>query len=182
VHPSVPEEEIDQISEVVIEAIRSDNGEVLKMDKWGKRKLAYEVQKERYGYYVYLYFKASGKIIKEMDRRMKLHEKIIRHLTVRTDEKSAEELKKEIMAKVTTAPEPVAPEQVQPEQVKPEPVQPEQVKPEQVKPEQVKPEPAAEPEPVTDNPPETSPDSAPDTSSESDPTNGPEPDSKPEDH
>ena len=47
VHPSVPEEEIDQISSVVKETIESGGGELIKTDKWGKRKLAYEVKKER---------------------------------------------------------------------------------------------------------------------------------------
>ena len=92
VHPSVPEEEIDQITQLILDLINSNDGEVLKTEKWGKRKLAYEVKKERYGYYVYIYFKSLSPVLKLIDRRLNLHEKVIKHMTVNVDEKSPDEL------------------------------------------------------------------------------------------
>ncbi|OGL49319.1 MAG: 30S ribosomal protein S6, partial [Candidatus Schekmanbacteria bacterium RBG_13_48_7] len=93
VHPSVPEEEIDQITQLILDLIKSHDGEVLKTEKWGKRKLAYAVKKERYGYYVFIYFKCLGPVLKQIDRRLNLHEKVIKHMTVNVDEKSPDELK-----------------------------------------------------------------------------------------
>lgn len=93
IYPSVPEEEIDNIIDMAKEMITSQKGEILKLDKWGKRKLAYDVKKERYGFYVFMYFKALPGSIKDMERKFKLHEKILRHMIVNVEEKPVEETK-----------------------------------------------------------------------------------------
>ena len=105
VHPAVPEEEIDQIIELVSEMITTQNGEILKVEKWGKRKIAYEVKKERYGFYVFIYFKSLPPVIRQLDHRFNLHEKVIRHMIVKTEEKSPEEFKPVATNEVTETPE-----------------------------------------------------------------------------
>jgi small subunit ribosomal protein S6 len=99
VHPSAPEEEVDQITQIICELIKTEGGEILKLEKWGKRKLAYEVKKERYGFYIYIYFTSLPPVSKKIERRLNIHEKVIRRMIVNVPEKSPEELK--------TAPAPV---------------------------------------------------------------------------
>ncbi|MFC1570033.1 30S ribosomal protein S6 [bacterium] len=63
--------------------IIEDNGGVIKLiDRWGKRRLTYEIAKKQYGYYVYIRFDADGTLIKPLEREYKLDDNVIRYLTV----------------------------------------------------------------------------------------------------
>jgi len=62
--------------------IEKNGGAVKNVDRWGKRRLAYEIKKKQYGYYVYVRFEMDGSIIKELEREYKLDDAIIRYLTV----------------------------------------------------------------------------------------------------
>ena len=86
VNPNVPEEEIDKINAQIESIITSGNGKVEKIEKMGKRRLAYEVDKQREGYYVLFAIVANGDIIKECERRLRVMDAVIKYLTVRTDE------------------------------------------------------------------------------------------------
>ncbi len=80
----------DAKKEAVIETVKeiiSAEGEVSKVDVWGARKMAYPIQKKNDGYYVVIEFMAAPTLPKELDRRMKISENIIRHLIVNLDEK-----------------------------------------------------------------------------------------------
>lgn len=72
--------------EMVKEVIAAD-GEVGKVDVWGMRKLAYPIQKKNEGYYVVIEFKANPELPKELDRRLKISDSIIRHIIINKDEK-----------------------------------------------------------------------------------------------
>ena len=56
------------------------------MEKWGKKRLAYDVRRHREGYYVLLVVEGTGALVKEVERRLKVTDGIIRYLTVRVDE------------------------------------------------------------------------------------------------
>src|SRR5215475_2119553 len=86
VNPNVAEEEIDKINGQLENIITSGGGKVEKIEKMGKRRLAYEVQKQREGYYVLFTIAANGDIIKECERRLRVMDAIIKYITVRTDE------------------------------------------------------------------------------------------------
>jgi small subunit ribosomal protein S6 len=86
VNPNVPEEEIDKINSQIENVITSGGGKVDKIEKMGKRRLAYEVQKQREGYYVLFAITANGDIIKECERRLRVMDAVIKYITVRTDE------------------------------------------------------------------------------------------------
>jgi len=86
VNPNVPEEEIDKINSQIENVITSGGGKVDKIEKMGKRRLAYEVQKQREGYYVLFAISANGDIIKECERRLRVMDAVIKYITVRTDE------------------------------------------------------------------------------------------------
>ena len=74
----------DEKKEATVEAVKeiiSAEGEVGNVDVWGMRKLAYPIQKKSEGYYVVIEFKAEPTLPKELDRRLKISDNVMRHLT-----------------------------------------------------------------------------------------------------
>jgi small subunit ribosomal protein S6 len=86
VNPNATEEEIDKINGQIESIVTSGGGKVEKIEKMGKRRLAYEVDKQREGHYVLFVISANGDIIKECERRLRVIDAVIKYLTVRTDE------------------------------------------------------------------------------------------------
>ena len=85
-------EEVDRLSQSIAQA----GGEVLDVQRWGKRKLAYIVRKRRDGSYVHVKHQSPPGLIAEMDRRFRLNEGVLRHLTVlavKESPRAAEEAK-----------------------------------------------------------------------------------------
>ncbi|MDD6920344.1 MAG: 30S ribosomal protein S6 [Eubacteriales bacterium] len=70
-----------------VQGIISEHGEVTNIDVWGMRKLAYPIQKKNEGYYVLIDFKAGADLPKELDRRLKINDSIVRHMIVNKEEK-----------------------------------------------------------------------------------------------
>jgi len=70
-----------------VKGIIAENGEITKADVWGMKKLAYPIRKKNEGYYVIVEFKANSDFPKELDRRLKISDNVIRHLIVNRDEK-----------------------------------------------------------------------------------------------
>jgi small subunit ribosomal protein S6 len=71
-------EEVERITQPIAQA----GGEVVEVQRWGKRKLAYNIRKRRDGTYVHVKHKSPPALIGEMDRRFRLNEGVLRHLTV----------------------------------------------------------------------------------------------------
>lgn len=88
VKPDAPEEEVDAYIGQIKEMIVNGKGTVDKADKWGTRKLAYRVQKYNEGVYVLLQFSSSPELVKEIERRMRVTDLVIKFITVRIDEKT----------------------------------------------------------------------------------------------
>ncbi len=85
--PDTPPEEIDKIVAGLEQSAAEKGGKVEKVEKWGTRKLAYRVRKHREGFYVYLVLRGTqGEMIKELERRLKVFDPVIKYLTVRLDE------------------------------------------------------------------------------------------------
>ena len=87
VKPDAPEEEVDGFVEQIKQVISSGKGTVEKADKWGIRKLAYRVQKYNEGIYVLVQFSSSPELVREIERRMRVSDLVIKFITVRIDEK-----------------------------------------------------------------------------------------------
>jgi small subunit ribosomal protein S6 len=87
VKPDAPEEEVDGFVEQIKQVITSGHGTIEKADKWGVRKLAYRVQKYNEGIYVLLQFTSSPELVREVERRMRVSDLVIKFITVRIDEK-----------------------------------------------------------------------------------------------
>jgi small subunit ribosomal protein S6 len=85
--PDTPEAEIDKLIATLEHAVAERGATVEKLEKWGTRKLAYRVSKLREGFYVYLALRSTqGELIRELERRLKVTDAVIKYLTVRLDE------------------------------------------------------------------------------------------------
>ena len=65
-----------------VKAIIEADGEVEKVDAWGMRKLAYPIEKKNEGYYVVVEFKASTELPKELDRKLRISDDVMRHIII----------------------------------------------------------------------------------------------------
>ena len=80
----------DDKKEATVETVKgiiAAEGEVGNVDVWGMRKLAYPIQKKTNGYYVVIEFAAQPTLPKELDRRLRISDTVMRHLIVNKDEK-----------------------------------------------------------------------------------------------
>src|SRR3954463_14787031 len=110
IKPDATEEEIDSLIEQMSKNIATAGGTVDKVEKWGKRRLAYRVEKQREGYYVLLTFTTEPAVVREFERRMRVQDSVIKFLTVRIDEtlKRIEKRKKVREKRALRRPKPVA--------------------------------------------------------------------------
>ena len=86
VKPDAPDEEVDQFVEQMRTVVSSAGGTVNKVEKWGKRRLAYRVDKFREGAYVLFQFTCLPETVKEFERRLRVADMVLKFLTVRIDE------------------------------------------------------------------------------------------------
>lgn len=85
--PTLSEEDKVAELEKVKELITRFGGEITNVDDWGKRKLAYEIDKQREGFYYFIHFNAETSLPAEIESRLRITETILRYLIVRLDEK-----------------------------------------------------------------------------------------------
>jgi small subunit ribosomal protein S6 len=84
--PNLGEPEVDALTTQVQGFAEKEGAQLQKVEKWGKKRLAYPVGRHREGSYVLLVVEGSGALVKEVERRIKVTDGVIRHLTVRVDE------------------------------------------------------------------------------------------------
>ena len=85
--PLTPEEEVKKLTETLEHTAAEHGGKVEKTENWGTKRLAYRVAKNREGIFVYMQLKSTqGELIKELERRLKVAEPVIKYQTVRLDE------------------------------------------------------------------------------------------------
>ena len=97
VSPDASEQAVADLHTQVEQIVQRFNGVLDKTENWGRRKLAYEIGHAREGTYVVETISGAGEMMKEIDRRLRVTDTIIRHLTVRVDEdlRVAERLRSE---------------------------------------------------------------------------------------
>jgi small subunit ribosomal protein S6 len=116
IRPDATEEEINPIVEQMRGVITNAGGTIDKEERWGVRKLAYRVQKRNEGFYVLLQFTSDPQTVKEVERRLRVNDAILKFLTVRIDdklkwlEKRKKEREKRAARKPPAAAAPSAPE------------------------------------------------------------------------
>jgi len=81
-------EEIDSIINKYERFISANGGKVSSMDRWGKRRLAYEINKRQYGFYVLIRFEGPSAMIKQLDREYRLNESLLRTKIIKLDDKA----------------------------------------------------------------------------------------------
>ena len=84
--PNLEETEVDTKVEAIAEALRTNGGEVGEIEKMGKRRLAYEIDDMREGYYVVMKFKSEAAQGKELERQLRLNEDVMRQLLINLNE------------------------------------------------------------------------------------------------
>ncbi|MBP2655928.1 MAG: rpsF [Firmicutes bacterium] len=81
------EEAVEAVFAKFENLIKNNGGNIDKIDRWGKRRLAYELKDFADGVYFIIYFTAEPNVIKELDRVMKITDEILRHMVIKQDEK-----------------------------------------------------------------------------------------------
>lgn len=90
-------EEIDAIVEKVERIIKNNGGEIVEIDRWGKKRLAYEIKKRQYGYYVDIIFQGPGNLVYILEREYGLDENILRYLTVHLNKRALQHKERQKM-------------------------------------------------------------------------------------
>jgi small subunit ribosomal protein S6 len=109
IRPDATEEEITPIVEQVRTSVTSAGGTIDKEERWGVRRLAYRVEKRNEGYYVLMQFTAAAATVKEVERRLRVNDNVLKYMTVRIDEKlkKIEKRRKEREKRAARKPAPV---------------------------------------------------------------------------
>ena len=84
---SLEEEATNSVIEKFEKLIAANGGKIDKEDRWGKKRLAYEIKKEAEGFYVIFYVTCEPACVNECDRVMKITDEILKHMIVRSDGK-----------------------------------------------------------------------------------------------
>lgn len=84
--PNLTDEDAEKVITKMKGVIERSGGEILNMENWKKRKLAYQVEKEKKGIYIILQFKGDGKLVNELERNYRLEDAVIKFLTTKLDE------------------------------------------------------------------------------------------------
>ncbi|HUO17261.1 MAG TPA: 30S ribosomal protein S6 [Verrucomicrobiae bacterium] len=124
VRPDMTDEDLDKLISTLQSAVPAAGGNLLRVEKMGKRRLAYTVRRFHDGIYVLMVIEGGGPVIHELERRLRVSEPVIKFLTVRIDEeqkrldkiKKIRESRKKVSAQpITPAEEPGVPATPAPE-------------------------------------------------------------------
>ena len=86
VSPETDEEGVSAMHVQITEIAEKMGGQIERTDNWGRRRLAYEINRHREGTYVLELINGPGEMVHEIDRRLRVHDQVLRHLLVRVDE------------------------------------------------------------------------------------------------
>lgn len=94
--PNLGEEQFTEIIDRTSAIVANDGGAIICLDRWGIKRLAYEIDREVQGYYVYMNYAAPGKTVDEIERIFRIDDRVIRYLTVKLgDSMNAEAIEAE---------------------------------------------------------------------------------------
>jgi small subunit ribosomal protein S6 len=84
--PDATEQQQAELHEQVAQVVARMHGQIEKTENWGRKRLAYEIQRYKEGVYVLEVINGSGELMKELERRLRVMDVVIRHMVVRVDE------------------------------------------------------------------------------------------------
>jgi small subunit ribosomal protein S6 len=95
VRPDLAEDDVQKLIAQMEGVVTGTGGKVDKVERMGKRRLAYRIAKQREGFYILFYVQGTGDTVREFERRLKVTDAVIKHMTICTDEilKRAEKFK-----------------------------------------------------------------------------------------
>lgn len=85
--PDLEDQDAQNVIEKVKGIITQGNGEIIRIEDWGKRKLAYKVKKKTRGHYILLHFSGQPALLNELERNFKVMDSVIKYQSVRLDER-----------------------------------------------------------------------------------------------
>ncbi len=86
-NPEVSDEDVKKVSDSILGIIKKAEGEVENVDEWGRRPLAYPIQKHNEGIFTFINTDVDGSVISSIERRLKLSEEVMRFIVLRLDDK-----------------------------------------------------------------------------------------------
>ena len=93
IRPTMEEDELKNVVEAVKKFLKKNEAEVLHEDSWGKKRLAYEIQKYKRAYYYLMDFEAGPEVLQKLEKYYRLSEDIIRSITIIPKPKTVKELR-----------------------------------------------------------------------------------------
>ena len=118
--PNLGEPEVDALTATIQGFVEKEGGKIQKVEKWGKKRLAYSIGKHREGSYVLIVTEGPAALVKEVERRIRVQEGIVKFITVRVDEelrkaerRKAARAKREGQRKGRTTPRPAEAEDLE---------------------------------------------------------------------
>ncbi len=87
IEPNIEDEEVEKVIEKVKGIILGSGGSVIKTENWGRRKLTYEIKKQKKGNFVLLLFRSSPTLIREMEKFFKLSDAVLKFMIVKLRKK-----------------------------------------------------------------------------------------------
>lgn len=121
--PNLPEEEIEKLIEDMADVVSKKKGKMDNIDKWGKRRLAYPIDKFTEAYYVFFHYQGEAEIPAELERRFKQMEQVLRYMTLKKDQKDNVRKKKKDKPKKEEPPAREEPAEISPGAETPAPVE-----------------------------------------------------------
>ena len=109
--PDLNEEDREDAVQKFSDIITEDKGQIVNIDKWPLRKLAYKVRKKTHGYYVVMNFGALGHTIQELTRNFRLDERVMKFITTKLDDEFVFEKASKSFIKKGTQPKESSPKQ-----------------------------------------------------------------------
>ncbi len=101
--PEVNEEQTRAILERIEQIVNNHGGQVMRVNQWGRRRLAYPIQHNRDGFYVFIDMVLTPETVSELDRTLKVSEEVLRHLIKRRDPKVVQKEREEREARENAA-------------------------------------------------------------------------------
>lgn len=87
INASLSDEEIEAANEKIKDFITKSGGEILKFEPWGRKKLGYEINKHKKGFYTFLVFKADPSLIKKLEDYYKVADFVVKHMVIKMRKK-----------------------------------------------------------------------------------------------
>ena len=95
INAALEDEQVEATISRMQETITTHGGELIELDKWGRKRLAYPIKKAKSGYYVVIRFSATTDLVSTLERNYRLDENVIRYLTIQLDKFALEAIAKQ---------------------------------------------------------------------------------------